>query len=89
MNKKVIVLISLAFATAVLVAIVISSFGNAQYRCEVCITFRGRQSCRIARAITKEGALRTATDNACAQISSGVTDSQQCTRTPPDSVTWK
>jgi hypothetical protein len=33
-------------------------------------------------------AQRTATDNACAQLSSGVTESMQCTNTPPESVTW-
>jgi hypothetical protein len=33
-------------------------------------------------------ALRAATENACAQIASGVTDSNQCTNTPPDSVRW-
>jgi hypothetical protein len=33
-------------------------------------------------------ALRTATENACALISSGVTDSNQCHNTPPDSVRW-
>ena len=37
---------------------------------------------------TRELALRTATENACAQISSGVTDSNQCANTPPDSVRW-
>ena len=48
----------------------------------------GTQSCRTASARTRELALRTATENACAQISSGVTDSNQCNNTPPDSVRW-
>ena len=62
--------------------------GRNRIRCEVCITFRGSQSCRTAAASTRELALRTATENACAQISSGVTDSNQCNNTPPDSVRW-
>lgn len=57
-------------------------------RCQVCITFQGRQACRTASASTRELALRTATENACAVISSGVTDSGQCRNTPPDSVHW-
>ena len=61
---------------------------TARVRCEVCITFQGRQACRTAAASTRELALRTATENACAQVSSGVTDSNQCNNTPPDSVRW-
>jgi len=57
-------------------------------RCEVCITYQGRNACRTASARTRELALRTATDNACAQIASGVTESNQCQNTPPDSVRW-
>ena len=41
-----------------------------------------------ASARTRELALRAATENACALISSGVTDSNQCNNTPPDSVRW-
>jgi hypothetical protein len=62
--------------------------GRNRIRCEVCITFQGRQACRTAAASTRELALRTATENACAQISSGVTDSNQCHNTSPDSVRW-
>ena len=62
--------------------------GRNRIRCEVCITFQGRQACRTAAAATREMALRAATDNTCAQISSGVTDVTQCTNTPPDSVRW-
>lgn len=64
------------------------SVGQNRIRCEVCITFRGTQACRTAAASTREEALRTATENACAQVSSGVTDSNQCHNTPPDSVRW-
>ena len=62
--------------------------GRNRIRCEVCITFQGRQACRTAAASTRELALRAATDNTCAQISSGVTDVNQCTNTAPDSVRW-
>jgi hypothetical protein len=39
------------FAVLVLVAVIYSSFGNAQNRVEVCITFHGRQACRPAHRI--------------------------------------
>jgi len=64
------------------------STSTGRIRCEVCITFQGRQACRTAAASTQELALRAATENACAQISSGITDSNQCHNTKPDSVRW-
>ncbi|MGA3042470.1 MAG: hypothetical protein ABSF54_16935 [Bryobacteraceae bacterium] len=82
--------LGILFAVLVVGFVVYSTVntGRNRIRCEVCITFRGNQACRTAAAATRELALRTATENACAQIASGVTDSNQCTNTPPDSVRW-
>lgn len=80
--------IALLFAAAVIGLVIYSSFGNAGNRVEVCITFQGRQACRTARARDREGALRTATDNACAQLASGMNETNLCTHTAPDRVTW-
>ena len=62
------------FAAAVLGYLVISSFGTKRVRCEVCMQFNGGTDCRTASAETRENALRTAVTNACAQLSSGVTN---------------
>jgi hypothetical protein len=82
------VLLAIGFAVAVLVVLVYTTLGNRRYRCEVCMAFQGRSACRTAGASTEEQALRTATENACALISSGVTDSIACDNTPPTSVKW-
>lgn len=81
-------LLAIAFAVLVLGYLVISSFRPAAYRCRVCIAFKGNQDCRTASAATREGALRTAVTNACAQLSGGVIESGQCESTPPVSVDW-
>jgi hypothetical protein len=52
-------------------------------RCEVCITYRGAAQCRTVDGETREDALMSATTNACAYLSSGVTDGIACNRTPP------
>jgi hypothetical protein len=62
------------------------SMGQRQVRAEVCVEFAGRQNCRTASGPTEEQAIRTATDNACATITSGMTESMTCGRTPPVSV---
>jgi hypothetical protein len=76
-------------AAAVLVIlsyIVYSSMALDQFSCEVCMEFRGRRDCRRAVGATEAEALRTALDTACAQLSSGMTDTIECSRTPPQSV---
>ena len=86
MNKTVI--IAIAFVVAVVILVVYTTLGTKRYRVEVCVTFHERPSCRTAGAPTEAQALRAATENACAQIASGVTDSIACEGTQPDSVKW-
>lgn len=80
--------LAIAFAVVVVGFVVLSTFHQDRLRCEVCITYKGRKDCRVASASTQQGALRAATDNACAQLASGVTETTQCENTPPDSVNW-
>lgn len=82
------VLAGIVVAIVILGAIIATTFGNQEFRVEVCITYKGRQSCRIASARTKESAKRTATGNACALISSGSFDANRCENGEPDSVKW-
>ncbi len=80
--------IGILFVAIVVGFVIYSTMNTGRIRCEVCITFQGRQACRTVSAPSRELALRTATENACAQIASGVTDSNQCNNTQPDSVRW-
>ncbi len=82
------VILGILFLVVVLALIISSTIGTNRFRCEVCITYAGRSACRTASAQSREQALRTATENACAQIASGVTESNQCESTRPDRVNW-
>jgi hypothetical protein len=85
------VLLAVVFIVVVIGAVVYTtmSASASRYRCEVCMEFQGRRACRIASAATEMQARRTAQENACALISSGVTDSMQCGNyTEPVSVKW-
>lgn len=62
--------------------------GHRKVRVEVCMTYQGRTACKVASGETRDDALRTATDNACALIAFGVTDSGQCGRSQPTGVKW-
>jgi hypothetical protein len=74
---------------AFLALLVYLTIGGERYRVEVCMEFQGKQSCRIASGTTKEQALRTASENACAIIASGMTDSMACDRSTPTRITWQ
>jgi hypothetical protein len=82
------VVLGIAFVIAVIAAVIMSTMSVRSYRVEVCKQYQGRTSCRTASAATSEQALRAATENACALISSGVTETIQCQGTDPVRVTW-
>ncbi len=86
MNKK--VLIGVVIAVAFIALLTYMSLGMRQHRVEVCVEFQGRKSCRTAAGATRQQALRTATENACGIIASGMTDSMACSQTPPVSVRY-
>ena len=82
------VIVGFLFAIVIVAALVYTSFGNRRFHCEVCVAYNGRTSCRKASAANREAALRSATDNACAQIASGVTETMGCTSAAPTSLRW-
>jgi hypothetical protein len=87
LNKTVV--IGIVFVVVVIGFLIYSSMHLAQARVEVCMSFNGQTACRTASADTREHALRAATSNACAMVSSGVTDTMACERANPTSVQWK
>ncbi len=83
------VILGIAFIVAFIGAMAYSTLGNAQNRCEVCITFNGQTICRNGAATTKEQAERIATDSACTDLGQGMTQLMQCQNNAPRRVTWK
>ena len=80
--------LGILFAVLVVGYLVISSFQRQAFKCQVCITFKGNRNCATGAAQTEAEAMRTATTTACATIAGGVTESNQCENTPPDTVQW-
>ncbi len=52
------------------------------------MAYEGRSACKTVSAKEEAAALRSATENACADIASGVTDTMRCQQTEPKSVNW-
>ena len=70
----------------VIVYVVMSSFGLSQESCEVCMVFEDGESCRTARAPTREEAIQTALSNACARLTNSRAESIRCGGTQPASI---
>jgi len=80
--------IGVVAALATVALLVVAGLSAARVSCEVCISYRGRTECREALGPTRTEATRTAIDNACAFLASGMTESVECTtRTEPERVT--
>jgi hypothetical protein len=82
------VLVGIVFVAVILGVIVYSTLNLAKKRVEVCITFNGQTNCRTASGTDESFAMRSAVNNACAELASGVTESMQCEATKPSKITW-
>ncbi len=76
------------FAAGFLVLLLYATLKGPRYRVEVCMQYQGRSACRTVIAKSEKSAVRSGTENACADIASGVTDTMRCQDTPPQSVRW-
>ena len=81
--------VALSIILAVMAIVVYSTFQIGGVRCEVCITFHGRQVCREVDGATEHEAQMAAITNACALLASGVTDTIACQNAPRDSLTCR
>jgi hypothetical protein len=87
-SRVILAVVIAAFIAAAGAAIIYSSMDLQQYTVESCITYNGRTGCGTAAGATREEALRSAATIACSGLSSGMTESIECSRTEPDSVRW-
>jgi len=69
--------------------VVYSSLRAGSVRCEVCVEFEGSRACRAVDGATEETTLAAARTNACALLTSGVTRTLACERTPAASATCR
>ena len=85
-NKRLGIIIGVGFALLFVGILTYSMLDLRKNRVEVCVTFGGRSACRQASGATRNEAIRTATENACTMLASGMTDSMQCGATEPSSI---
>lgn len=82
-SKWIIVLGALLFAAYV----VYGTVARAQVTCEVCLTFEGREVCRLGSAPTRDEAIAAGRESACGGNARGMSESIACRNREPDRVT--
>jgi hypothetical protein len=75
--------VSLVGLTAIVGIVVYSSFQVGGVRCEVCMRYDGRDSCRAVDGTTESETRQAAITNACALVASGVTATLACEHSTP------
>ncbi len=75
--------VTVGFLGPVFGYVIYSSFQVSDFECTVCMDFAGRSICRTVTGKTEVEGLRTGIDNACANLTSGVTETLRCQRTTP------
>lgn len=81
-------MVVLLFVIGFLALVAYSTIKGKRYRVEVCMAYQGRTNCRTVSAKSENAALRSGSNNACADLTSGVTDTMRCEQSPPKSIKW-
>jgi hypothetical protein len=80
------VAVGLLLAGLFLAAMFYVTASESSVECTVCIRFGGVENCATVSGPDELSAVAQATSTACVPLSSGVTESMECGRTPPGRV---
>jgi hypothetical protein len=72
--------ISVAIGIAFVTAVIWAALDQTAIECEICVDYRGRTACSIARAADTNAAEAQAHSGACSQVTHGVTETLECSR---------
>ena len=72
--------ISVAIGAAFVTAVIWAAFSATVVQCEICVEYKGRTACSIARAADLSQAESQAHSGACSQVTGGVTETLECDR---------
>ncbi len=72
--------IGVAIGTAFVAAVIWAALSSTSAECEICVQYKGRSACSIARAADIAHAERQAHSGACSQVAGGVTETLECDR---------
>ncbi len=60
-----------------------SIWTGSEYKCEVCVKYKGTESCQKVEGMDKMDTIMTGISTACGAVATGMTESIDCQQTPP------
>lgn len=72
--------VGVAIGAAFVTAVIWAAFSATEVQCEVCVEYKGRTACSVARAADLLQAESQAHSGACSQVTGGVTETLECDR---------
>jgi len=75
--------VGVAIGAAFVAAVIWSAISSTAVECEICVDYKGRKACSIARAADLQQADMQAHSGACSQVTGGVTETLECDRMAP------
>lgn len=62
--------------------------GN-KYQCDICVQYKGEESCQKVKGMAKDDTIMTGISTACGAVASGMTESIECQALPPTKLQCK
>ena len=56
---------------------------GSEYKCEVCVKYKGVESCQEVEGMDKMDTMMVGVSTACGAVATGMTESIDCQQTPP------
>jgi hypothetical protein len=75
--------VGIAIGVAFVAAVIWFALDATRVQCEICVDYKGRRACSIARAADLQTAEMQAHSGACSQVTGGVTETLECDRLAP------
>ena len=64
-------------------------WSGSKYQCNVCVEYKGAQSCQEVKGMEKQDTIMTGMSTACAAVTNGRTESIDCSMTQPVKIQCK
>ena len=64
-------------------------WSGSKYQCDICVKYKGLESCQEVEGMDKENTIMTGMSTACAAVTNGRTESIDCSMTQPIKIQCK
>ena len=82
-------IVTIAFLGFIAYFSITSIWMGSEYECEICVKYKGTESCQKVEGMNKMDTIMTGISTACGAVATGMTESIDCQQTPPTKMVCK